>query len=244
MAANSSSNGNGSNGNGSTGTLEAAEPRIKPAKVAKEDSKIERITITPPKFKTLAIRIRGKSPLVMNRFPQKAIELMKEKQQAGSQAKKGTKRDPKDFEACYEGSKHVSTEGWIGIPATAFRNAAIDACRLVGYKMTFAKLTLFIEADGFEADGTPLVRFDKGEPHYCEHAVRNESGVADIRPRAMWDRGWEAVVRVRFDADQFSTSDVVNLFARVGEQVGILEGRPFSKNSAGQGWGHFEVVND
>ncbi len=214
--------------------------------MAKDDpAKVERVTITPPKFQTLAIRITGTAPLVMNRFPQKAIDQMKDKQAAGDRAKKGAKRDPKDFEACYRDAQHYSKEGWVGIPAPAFRNAAIDACRLAGFKMTFAKLTLFVEADGFDKlDGTPLVRITKGEPHYCEHAVRNDSGVADIRPRAMWDEGWEAIVRVRFDADQFSTSDVVNLFARVGQQVGILEGRPFSKNSAGQGWGLFEIRNE
>jgi len=32
------------------------------------------------------------------------------------------------------------------------------------------------------------------------------------------------------------------LLARVGMQVGIGEGRPDSKNSAGMGWGLFEVV--
>jgi hypothetical protein len=30
---------------------------------------------------------------------------------------------------------------------------------------------------------------------------------------------------------------------RVGIQVGICEGRPDSKNSAGMGWGTFKLVN-
>jgi len=34
---------------------------------------------------------------------------------------------------------------------------------------------------------------------------------------------------------------VTNLLSRVGMQVGIGEGRPFSKNSAGMGWGTFEL---
>ena len=38
-------------------------------------------------------------------------------------------------------------------------------------------------------------------------------------------------------------ADVVNLIARVGIQVGIGEGRPDSKMSAGLGYGLFELVN-
>jgi len=72
-------------------------------------------------------------------------------------------------------------------------------------------------------------------------AVRNATGVADIRVRPMW-REWGAHVRVKYDADQFTLTDVTNLMARVGMQVGIGEGRPDSKSSAGLGWGTFELV--
>jgi hypothetical protein len=47
---------------------------------------------------------------------------------------------------------------------------------------------------------------------------------------------------VSFDADQFALGDIGNLLVRVGMQVGIGEGRPDSKKSAGMGWGLFEVV--
>ena len=48
-------------------------------------------------------------------------------------------------------------------------------------------------------------------------------------------------MRIRFDADMFSAADVANLMNRVGAQVGIGEGRPDSKNSAGMGWGLFSI---
>lgn len=200
------------------------------------------VTIAAPRMESSVLTIIGTAPLVINAFSAKAREEMRLKQEQGSAGKKGKKREPKDFQEKYEAAKHISREGWCGIPAAAFRSGMISACRLVGFKMTFAKLTVFIEADGFDlVDGTPLVRITKGEPKYVEHAVRNESGVADIRPRPMWAEGWEADVRVRWDADQFSVTDVLNLLMRVGLQVGIGEGRPDSKNSAGMGWGLFTV---
>ena len=62
--------------------------------------------------------------------------------------------------------------------------------------------------------------------------------------RPMWREGWTAVLRIRFDADILSPADVANLIMRVGEQVGIGEGRPDSKMSCGVGWGTFEIVNE
>jgi hypothetical protein len=56
----------------------------------------------------------------------------------------------------------------------------------------------------------------------------------------MWDE-WHAFVRVRHDSDMFSAADITNLMVRVGMQVGIGEGRPDSKNSAGMGWGTFDL---
>ena len=202
----------------------------------------QHVTIPEPKFAYATFTIVGESPYVQNKFSSKAMDQIRDKQKAGSQANKGKKRDPKDFQACYEGAMHKTKDGWHGIPAPAFRCACISACRIVGFKMTLAKLSIFIEADGFDVDdGTPLVKITKGEPIYHEAAVRPESGGCDIRPRPMWREGWEAVVRIRFDGDQFTVTDVSNLLARAGMQVGIGEGRPDSRKSAGLGWGMFRV---
>lgn len=207
-----------------------------------EKKKAKTVVITPPKFEQVAVTITGTAPYCQNRFSHKAINMMKAKQEAGSTANKKKNRDAKDFMDCYEQAKHVSTEGWCGIPAPAFRNAIISACRLVNFKMTIGKLSVFIPSDGYDkVDFTPLVKITKGEPEYSEHTVRNDSGVCDIRPRPMWKPGWQAVVKIRYDAEQFTTEDVLNLLRRAGQQVGIGEGRPDSPNSCGLGWGLFDV---
>lgn len=196
--------------------------------------------ISKPNIERLVLKIVGNAPYVQNKFSQKAREQMRQTQEAGSVARKGKKREPKDFQQAYEQALHVSEEGWYGIPAASFRAAMISACRLVGFKMTLAKLSVFVFADGLDADeGTPLVRI-YGEPEINESMVRVGMGVADVRWRPMW-RKWHAIVRVSYDADQFSTDDVLNLMMRVGMQVGIGEGRPDSKSSAGMGWGTFDV---
>lgn len=201
------------------------------------------IRVPAPRMRTAHFRIRGTVPYVQARFSAKALDKMRDKMLAGTQAKKGTPRKPRDFNDDYEQAQHISSEEWNGMPASAFRAALISACRLVGFKMTLAKLAVFVEADGFDrVDGTPLIKIE-GTPEKMEMAVRNETGVADIRVRPMW-REWAATVRIRFDLDQFSLQDVTNLLVRVGLQVGIGEGRPDSRSSAGMGWGLFDVAGE
>lgn len=204
----------------------------------------QKITIAPPNFQRAAIRIRGTTPYVQHNFSQKARGQIEATQREGSRSRKGKKRDARDFESDYEAAKHISSEGWCGIPATAFRNALISACRLVDFAMTRAKLSIFVDpVDGYDLDGrTPLIRIiGEPEPPGDPEPVRNASGVVDLRMRPMW-RQWEAIVPLRWDADQFSPADVINLFARAGMQVGIGEGRPDSPKSNGLGNGLWEIL--
>jgi hypothetical protein len=224
--------------------LESSAIKIakKPTAAAAPEAKKREVHISAPKFEEAAIRICGTAPLVMHAFSEKQQRIIEDRQALGDVGKKNKKREPKDFDELYQRARHLSTGGWDGIPAPAFRNAMIAACRTVGFTMTIAKCSIFVLADGYDENGNPLVKITKGKPKQRRDPVLNDSGVVDIRARPMWEAGWEAIVRVRWDADQFSASDVVNLLARAGVQIGLCEGRPFSKNSYGQGWGTFEVI--
>ena len=209
---------------------------------AKAKAKKQEVVISAPNFQTATFVIIGTAPLVGNKFSKRAFEEMKAKQEAGSTGRKGAKRSAKDFKKCYEEATHRDAKGWAGIPAPAFRNACISACAIVGFHMTKGKKAIFCLADGVDCDdGTPLVKITKGKPHYAEHFVKNETGVCDIRPRPRWDLGWEATVRIQFDADMFTLVDIGNLLNRAGVQVGIGAGRPDSSKSNGMGWGTFTL---
>ena len=200
----------------------------------------QEVQISPPTFQTVEFTLIGTAPYVQHRFSQKAREQIRATQSAGSTAKSQKQRTARDFEADFVAAQHRSVEGWPGIPASSFRNGMISACRVAGFVMTRAKLAVFIEADGIDDEGLGLVRIN-GEPRQHETYVRNETGVIDLRARPMWDAGWTATLRVRFDASTLTVTDVANLLARVGEQVGIGEGRPDSKKSNGMGWGLFRL---
>lgn len=212
--------------------------------MAKDTTNME-IKISAPNIREAKFLIRGTAPLVVHKFSAKAKAMIRQKQEAGSLANKGKSKSAKNFDEVFQGARHISTEGWDGIPAAAFRAGIISACRLVGFKMTLAKLSIFVAADGFDkTEGTPLVRIlSPAEPERNESMVRLATGVCDISVRPMW-RYWGAELRIQYDADQFTADDVRNLLARVGAQVGVCEGRPDSKSSAGCGWGTFELVTE
>lgn len=188
-------------------------------------------------------RVVGLSPYMQLRFSQKAMTKMQVQQEAGQQARSKRTREARDFDDDYLQAMHRFADGRYGIPAASFRNAMISACRLVGFKMTIAKLALFVIQDGVDmVDATPLVEL-YGEPEKTIMPVRNATGVADLRVRPMW-REWHVNLRVRWDSAQLSMQDVSNLLYRAGRQVGIGEGRPDSRESAGLGYGLFDIAEE
>jgi hypothetical protein len=202
----------------------------------------ERLVITAPNFQTIELLCRGNAPYVQHKFSARTRGKMMATQQAGAKSKSKTTREPRDFEADYRAAMYVAEDGWYGIPAAAFRNAMISACRCAGYVMTKAKLALKVEADGTDADdGTPLVRITKGEPELWIAPARNDNGGTDLRARPRWD-AWELLLRVTFDADMLGPEDIANLVMRAGLQVGVGEGRPDSKKSNGLSFGTWDIV--
>lgn len=207
---------------------------------SQQPSQAETIVIRAPDMRTAMFKIVGTSPLVQHRFANKA--KMMQAQEEGSRKGAKKQREAKDFEANYLEAIHLSQEGWAGVPAAAFRNAMISACKIAGFVMTRAKLSVFVHADGMDQDGFPIVRIH-GDHERFDAAVRNATGVADVRARPMW-RSWRIDLRVKYDADVLSATDIANLLMRAGEQVGIGEGRHDSKQSCGLGFGCFTIAGD
>lgn len=221
------------NGNGHVNRIAGVEP-------AKRE-----VVIAPPNYQTAVFTIRGTSPYVQEAFGDKQRKQIMATQAAGDAAKKkGKKREPRNFDADYKSAMHVSTDGWHGIPASAFRSAMIATIRTTtGITMAFMKQAAFVIADGYDAaDSVPLVRITKGKPHRFDQPLKNSNGSVDIRVRPMFDPGWEAVVQVKFDADVLSLEDVASMLSKAGVSVGIGAGRWASKMCGGLGWGCFEIT--
>lgn len=206
----------------------------------------KKAVVTPLNDQTATFTIRGKGgPFVSNNFSQEAMLMwaatMEKPKKAGDPK---PPKKPRDFKAEYLGSMHIAENGgWQGINAAAFRAGMIRACKPAGIEMIQAKSGIFIEPDGFEKDTqVPLVKITKGKPAMFITYTRNGASSVDLRARARWAEGWEAKVRITYDADQYDFKTILNLLERMGRTIGVGAGRPGSKDSAGQGWGTFTVV--
>jgi len=206
------------------------------------------VTIKAPNMQIAEFEIKGTAPLVVHRFGigpggdadgHSGIGLPNP--DAPKPKNTGKNKVHPSTDQRFNAARYISKEGWDGFHAGAVRAAMISACRLVNFKMTLAKLSIFVVADGWDAaePQIPLVRI-YGDPVKQLDICRVETGQPYVNARPAY-HNWSAKIKIRFDGDQFLINDVYNLLMRVGLQVGLCEGRPDSKKSAGMGWGLFEV---
>jgi hypothetical protein len=174
------------------------------------------------------IPIEGTAPLIQNRFSEKARGMMLDRQQG-----KATEREPKNPEALFEAAMYRLPGERYGHPAVAFKAAIVGGARFFkGSKLTMTgmKVSLFVRGEGPDA----LVEIESPEPKMREDAVRNATGVADLRYRpSFWP--WRAKLQVVFIRSQFNLESLIAL-VDAGGNVGVGEWRPE--------FGTFKVADD
>jgi hypothetical protein len=163
------------------------------------------------------IPIEGTAPLIQNRFPEKAKQMMLDKQQGNA-----VERQPKDPEALFQDAIYRLPGDRYGHPAVAFKSAIVGGARFYkGSKLTMTglKVSLFVKGEGADM----LVNID-GIPKMREDPVRNANGVADLRYRPVyWP--WTATLQIVYIRNQFSLDSLVAL-VDAGGNVGVGEWRP------------------
>jgi len=233
------------NGRGGLAEIDKAPPihRIKDAVLAEPEAQRQAVTIKPVNFRTVTFDIVGIDPMVMNRMGKKGREgLGSIATRPGTEEKsQRRKRVARDFEAEFKDAQHASTEGWVGIAAMGIKHGMVSVCTIADFFKTRAKMLFFVEPDGYSEYATPLFKITKGEPRMYQDVGRVRSGGMQVNVRAMFDPGWEATVRIKYDQDALALNDVANLLNRAGQQCGIGEGRPSSRESVGCGWGRYKI---
>lgn len=184
----------------------------------------------------LLIPVRGLTPLITQRWSEKARNMMLEKQQSKARPAKEA-RDP---EANFEAARYRLPDGSDGVPATAFKAAIVHAARLFsGITQVQLKQMLIVVADATDDRGDQLVRLEYGSVRMREDTPRNATGVADLRYRPQYE-DWSATLRIRILSGQIDTESLLALVDAAGSG-GIGEWRPTSPKSATGSYGTFEV---
>lgn len=179
------------------------------------------------------VPIKGTTPLIVNRWSEKAKEQMLQAQQT----KARTKKTPKDPVENFEASRYRFHDGRDGFPAVSFKAAIVHATRLFdGITQVQVKQTVIVLGE----KGGDLVPIEFGTVTMREDTPRNANGVADLRYRAQfWP--WSAVLHVRVVRGQFDHESVLALVDAAGIG-GVGEWRPTSPKSATGAFGTFEVT--
>jgi hypothetical protein len=169
-------------------------------------------------IREVTIPITGMSPLIVNKFSNKAIQMILNKQ---TNVAKNKKHDVKDPQADFENAKHYSTQGWEGFPAAGFKAAMIRGAKMIGMVMKDTQTSFFIKADDEETQLTRIY----GESRMRQDMVRVGMGAADIRFRPEYVQ-WSANLTIEFNEGVLSLDQVYQLVKAAGYGCGVGEMRP------------------
>lgn len=202
-------------------------PKAKEKKVSLVD-----LTIPPMLLKTVKIKLKGITPLIVNKFSCKSQKQIADKQQGKAKDKKPPKDPKADFEAAtyfMPGSKNKK----YGFPASGFKQAAVSACRYVdGITMTHVKGSFHVLGD--------LVEIKiKGKPNMREDTVRIGgfgAKVADLRYRPEFV-DWTCELVIRYNTSAITAEQIAHLLNVAGFSIGVGDWRPERDGS----FGMFEV---
>lgn len=169
---------------------------------------------------TLQVPIIGTSPLVVNRFSEKAKREMLN----ASQGKKSPKM-PKDPQAEYEAAFYRLKSGEPGFPALGFKAATVGGARFYGKQISMTALKQFVFFSGEPGeDGHYYVQII-GEPKMREDVVRVGRGGTDLRYRPEFSE-WSAVLNVTYVDAMLTRGSLLSLIEAGGMGVGVGEWRP------------------
>lgn len=193
------------------------------------------IQLTPITAQTYAIPIRGVTPLIMHKWSEKALGMMRDKQ-AGNRSRK--KLEPKVPADEAEAATYRLPDGQAAFPAAGFKSAVVGASRLHdGLTLVETKQLLFIEGEGPD-QLVPIA----GDSYIREDTVRIGMGTADLRYRPCFPE-WSAILRVTFVPQRIDLESVLNL-VNTGGLGGIGEGRPSAPKALNGTFGRFEIEAD
>ena len=181
-------------------------------------TKSSSVTLKEFDIKKVVIPITGISPLIVNKFSNKATQMILGKQMGAASNKKHEIKDPN---ADFENAKHYSVQGWEGFPAAGFKAAMIRGAKMIGMVMKDTQTSFFVQADDEE---TQLVRVH-GESRMRQDMVRVGMGSADVRFRPEYVQ-WSADLTIEYNEGVLSLDQIYQLVKAAGYGCGVGEMRP------------------
>lgn len=212
-----------------------ATPAKRNGAAAKTTKNEEQVELHEVNLRTMTVPIRGITGLISHRFSEENQKQIEDKQQKKAPRAKGARDPEAEYRAgCYlinEDPEDFSRSAF-GFPAIAFKNAIVGACRFVdNLPMTRAAGAFHVLGDLLPLDGpAPQQRADR---------VVIGRGTTSIAYRPEFVE-WSTTLRIRYNADYISMTQLLNLIELAGFSVGVGDWRPEKKGNHGM----FEVDRD
>lgn len=195
-----------------------------------EEPKVQekKVTIPGVTIKEATLTIEGTSPLLVNKFSNKAKTEIEDKQLGKAKSKKAFRNPEQE----YKDSLYFlpGTKNKYGIPANGLKNAAVSACKYVdSLKMTFARGAFHV------VPGPGGLVEVIGKPQMDESIVRIGpfgNKVAMPRYRGRFDE-WKISFKVRYNSNVISPEQIANLYETAGFSIGLCEWRAEKNGSYG-----------
>lgn len=184
-------------------------------------------------IRQVTIPIVGISPLIVHAWSEKSKKMIADKQAGKAKNKKHEIRVPEDD---YKQAKHVSKDGWEGLPAAALKAAMIRGAKMVGMVMKDTQAAFFVNAD---CEETQLVRIH-GESRMRTDMVRVGMGAADIRYRPEYPE-WYMELNIDFNEGLISIDQLHQIVKAAGYGNGLGEMRP---ERGKFNYGRFKLANE
>jgi len=188
------------------------------------------IELSRLEVKRATFKIKGSTPLIVNRFPEKAQKQIEDKV-TGKNPKGKTPRKPKEE---YLASLYKFSDGKkTGFPAVGVKASMVRAGKQLGLTMTDLRGKFHVLAD----DGD-LIEI-KGKHAMRTDMVRLVNGSADVRYRAEY-KDWGAEITIVYNINAISEEQLAGLLQQAGFSCGLGEWRCEKSNSGS--YGLFELA--
>lgn len=192
------------------------------------------------KIETMKLKLIGDSPLVINRFSEKAQTEIETKQAGKAKPKTGgrAKREPKKE---YQAAKWLDVKKKDCLPALYFKMSFVAAAARFYHERQRPLLygSLWVKGNTITPDGEDAVKLKFKKVEMCTKHVRLQ-GVGrplDLRYRPMY-HDWSCDLVIDYDASVLTREAVAEFVARAGFSVGLCEWRA----EKGGPWGRFRIA--
>ena len=195
-----------------------------------KEKKIE-VAIQPINVGTITVKLNGKTPLLMDRFPEDVKKGILAKQ-AG--LAKGNKKKIRDTTDEIKEAIHLTSKGAIGFPVFGFKKGMMEATSFVGDKAFSKKLISGAVKIMNVDEGLVPIKFKKQT--VLEHNIGSQTKFTPCF------HDWSCELQIRYDQNNISAQDIVTLLNYAGFYNGVGAWRPKGAGGGSGEYGMYEVV--